>query len=134
MAGACPYCDSDHGPPEWWGPPWRFAGFMAGYVQGRKEHEAYVRKMEELAELMKTDPGRGTPEGDRLLELAIECEEYEQVNYPIGEPAPPEPAHRSPGAACGVPLALPGGGSVFCGKPAGHPGLHGGGCIGTRAW
>lgn len=55
-------------------------------------HEEYREKMEELRRLMMIDPEKGTPEGDRLLALAIEIEAYEKVKYPIEKPTPGEAA------------------------------------------
>lgn len=57
MAAPCPHCDGDHDATGWARAAPPLASVVVGYVQGR----------EELAELMKTDPERGTPEGDRLL-------------------------------------------------------------------
>lgn len=58
----------------------------AAYRQGREEHREYRDKFDELERLMDANPAAGTPEGERLSELAVEIDEYEQINYPIGRP------------------------------------------------
>ena len=61
---------------------------MAAYRQGREEHRVYRNNLEELQRLMTMEPpaAADSPEGKRIAELAAECDDYEQANYPIGQP------------------------------------------------
>lgn len=86
---------------------------MEAYRKGRDENDAYRDKMEELEKLMTMTPEApaGSPEGERLRELAAQIEEYEQEHYPLG------PVGRD---VCLV--TLPEGG--HCGLKPDHQGPH----------
>lgn len=55
-----------------------------------RTHADHRRALKEISALMKTDPGPGTPEGDRLDILATLVQAYEQRNFPMDLPDPVE--------------------------------------------
>lgn len=50
----------------------------------------YYVAFAELEALMDKNPDVGTPESDRLLELATAIEAWEEVHYPLPDPDPDE--------------------------------------------
>lgn len=52
--------------------------------------ERYEEAIEELDRLMDRNPGKNTPDGDRLELLALLIENYEKDQFPIDNPTPIE--------------------------------------------
>lgn len=54
--------------------------------------EEHARLLAEAEALMRSDPQRDMPEGQRLSELADAIEAYEEKRWPFPEPTPEERA------------------------------------------
>lgn len=59
-------------------------------IQPIHDDKDYRASLAEIAQLMKSDPALGTPEGDRLDVMVTLIEAYENKHHPIDPPDPIE--------------------------------------------